>query len=180
MNNRYEIRLTGSGGQGLILAGIIIAEAGLLDGKHAIQTQSYGPEARGGASKAEVIISNEEIDFPKAGEADVLLALTQQAYDIYAKTVKRDGVIIADASIEFDDAKKPARVIHVPIIDTATHALGKGIVANIVALGFLTEFTKVITRESVEKAVLARVPKGTETLNKSALEEGYKLAQQHI
>lgn len=179
MSNRYEIRLTGSGGQGLILAGIIIAEAGLLDGKHAIQTQSYGPEARGGASKAEVIISDEEIDFPKAGSADVLLALTQASYDIYAKTVKPDGVIIADSTIEFDPDKKPARIVHVPIIHTAAQTLGKGIVANIVAIGFISEFTDVVTRDSIEKAVLARVPKGTEALNKSALEEGYKLALQH-
>lgn len=179
MSNRYEIRLTGSGGQGLILAGIIIAEAGLLDGKHAIQTQSYGPEARGGASKAEVIISDAEIDFPKAGSADVVLALTQASYDIYAKTVKPDGVIIADSTVEIDQMNKAARIISVPIIDTATHALGKGIVANIVAIGFISEFTGVVTRDSIEKAVLARVPKGTETLNKNALQEGYKLAQSH-
>ena len=78
-----QIVLTGTGGQGLILAGIILAEAAVLDGKQAIQTQSYGPEARGGASRAEVIISDEAIDYPKVQKADTLLAMSQEAFDKY-------------------------------------------------------------------------------------------------
>jgi 2-oxoglutarate ferredoxin oxidoreductase subunit gamma len=88
MKDRIEIRLGGSGGQGLILGGIILAEAAILDGKNAIQAQSYGPEARGGASKAEVIIADGEIAFPKVQNADVLLALTQKACDKYLSSLK--------------------------------------------------------------------------------------------
>lgn len=176
MDNRIEIRLSGSGGQGLILGGIILAEAAILDGNNAIQSQSYGPEARGGASKAEVIISNEEIDFPKVEKADVLLALTEVAYKKYIKSLKQDGILIADSSISIVDKDAPYKILHVPIIATAADKLGKAMVANIVALGVIEELTKVVKKESLEAAVLRRVPKGTEELNKTALNEGYMLA----
>ena len=179
MNSHIELRLSGSGGQGLILAGVILAEAAILDNKNAIQSQSYGPEARGGASKAEVIMSDEDIDFPKVVSPDYVLALTQVASDKYAKSVSSDGILIIDDEIELPSDLSVNRVIKVPIIKTAIDKVGRGIVANIVAIGLITELTKVVTRESVEKAVLSRVPKGTEDLNKKALEEGYKLAQNH-
>jgi len=176
MFNQTEMRLSGSGGQGLILAGIILAEAAILDGKNAIQSQSYGPEARGGASKAEVIISKDEIDFPKVQKPEYLLALTQVAADKYMETVREDGVIIADSEIVIPSTVKAKKIIQIPILKTATEVIGKSLVANIVAVGAITEITGVITKESVEKAVLSRVPRGTEDLNKKALEEGYKLA----
>jgi len=176
MGNRIEIRLSGSGGQGLILGGIILAEAAIQDGNNAIQSQSYGPEARGGASKAEVIISDEEIDFPKVEEADVLLAMTEIAYKKYIKGLKKDGILIADSSINIGTENKPYRVLHVPIIGTAQEKLGKAMVANIVALGVIQQLTEVVSKESLEAAVLNRVPKGTEELNRTALSEGYMLA----
>ena len=178
MSNHCELRLSGSGGQGLILAGIILAEAALLENKNAIQTQSYGPEARGGASKAEVIISDREIDFPKVQAPDVVLALTQIASDKYIRTVKPDGIVIVDDSIELPADLRAGKVYKLPILDTATEKVGKSIVANIVAIGVLAEITGVVSRKSVEDAVLARVPKGTEDLNRSALREGYELALQ--
>src|SRR5512139_2762594 len=96
---RYEIRLSGSGGQGLILAGVILAEAaGIHDGKYVCQTQSYGPEARGGASKAEVIISDEEIDYPKAMKPDLLLAMNQRSCDTYLFDLKPNGVLVVDST----------------------------------------------------------------------------------
>lgn len=172
-----EMRLTGSGGQGLILAGIIFAEGALLDGNEAIQTQSYGPEARGGASKAEVLISTEAIDFPKVEKPDILLALTQVACNQYGRDIKDSGVLILDDSVETPANLPPAKIVRVPILKTAAEVIGKPIVANIVAIGFITELTKCVSRENIEKAVMARVPKGTEALNQRALEEGYKLAQ---
>lgn len=178
MAAKTEIRLTGSGGQGLILAGIILAEAAISEGLNAIQTQSYGPEARGGASKAEVIISSEEIDFPKVDQADIILTLTQAAAGSYLSTVKADGTAIVDTSVIIPEGLVAGKVLHVPIIDTAKKALGKSIVANIVALGFIAEYSGLVSREAVEKAVLSRVPKGTEELNRNALNEGYKLAHQ--
>ena len=100
MAQRYEIRLAGSGGQGLILAGMILAEAaGIYDGKFVCQTQSYGPEARGGASKAEVVISDAEIDYPKAIQPDVLLALNQKSLDTFTSDLKPGGLLLVDADL---------------------------------------------------------------------------------
>ncbi len=180
MNNHCEMRLSGSGGQGLILAGVILAEAALLDNKNAIQSQSYGPEARGGASKAEVIISDEEIDFPKVISPNYVLALTQVASDKYARTVNSKGMLIIDDEIEIPDDLIVDNIVKVPILKTAVEKVGRLIVANIVAIGLITELTGVVSRESVEKAVLGRVPKGTEDLNRKALEEGYLLAKSYL
>lgn len=177
MNNHAEIRLSGSGGQGLLLAGVILAEAAIMDDKTAIQTQSYGPEARGGASKAEVIISNGDIDFPKVTSPDLVLALTQIASDKYAKSVNDNGILVVDDEVVLDDKYEYGKIVKVPIIKTAVEKVGKSIVANIVAIGVIVELTKLVSRESVEKAILARVPKGTEDLNRKALAEGYLLAQ---
>ena len=177
MSKATEIRLSGSGGQGLILAGVILAEAAILDDKIAIQSQSYGPEARGGASKAEVIISTEEIDFPKVISPNLVLALTQVASDKYAHTVDSDGILVVDEEFILPDTINAKKIVKLPIIQTAIDKVGRNIVANIVAIGLITELTQVVSKESVEKAVLARVPKGTEDLNRKALSEGYLLAQ---
>ncbi|ADL07960.1 2-oxoacid:acceptor oxidoreductase family protein [Thermosediminibacter oceani] len=176
MEERLEIRLSGSGGQGLILAGIILAEAAILDGKNAVQSQSYGPEARGGASRAEVVISDEEIDYPKVTKPQVLLALTNEALNKFKDNLASDGIIIIDSSINKPDT--PYKVIQLPIIETARDRIGKSMVANIVAVGVITALTKVVSREAVEKAVLNRVPKGTEELNKKALYAGFELGEQ--
>jgi 2-oxoglutarate ferredoxin oxidoreductase subunit gamma len=176
MNKHCELRLSGSGGQGLILAGIILADAAISEGLNAIQTQSYGPEARGGASKAEVIISGEDIDFPKVQQPDIVLALTQIAADKYVQGIKDNGIIVVDESIKLPEDLK-AKVYKLPILSTASEKIGKSIVANIVALGILTEFSGVISKESVEASILKRVPKGTEELNKTALQEGFALAK---
>ncbi len=177
MSKQLELRLTGSGGQGLITAGIILAEAALKDNKNAIQTQSYGPEARGGASKAEVIISDESIDFPKVTLPNMVLALTQVACDKYISDISEEGTIIVDDSIVMPEGLKAARILSVPIIQTAKNEVGKEIVANIVALGVIVGITGVVTRESLEKAILSRIPRGTEDLNKMALQKGYEIAE---
>ncbi|MEW9123107.1 MAG: 2-oxoacid:acceptor oxidoreductase family protein [Thermotaleaceae bacterium] len=177
MSKQVEIRLTGSGGQGLILGGIILAEAALLDGKNAIQSQSYGPEARGGASKAEVIISEHEIDFPKVEEADLLLALTQVACDKYAKTIKEGSILLVDSSVKIPESITPCKIIQIPILQTAAETIGKPMVANIVAIGAIQQLLNVVSKESLESAVLSRVPKGTEDLNRRALSEGYRLVE---
>jgi 2-oxoglutarate ferredoxin oxidoreductase subunit gamma len=173
---RYEIRLAGSGGQGLILAGIILAEgAGIYEGKFVCQTQSYGPEARGGASKAEVVISDIDIDYPKAIEPDVLVALNQKSLDTYMLDVKPGGLLLVDADLV---QEAPAsRTVAVPFTRIAREQLGRVMVANIVALGALAQLTGAVTLEGLEAAVLARVPKGTEELNKQALAAGVAAAQ---
>ncbi len=171
---RTEFRLSGSGGQGLVLAGIVLAEAAILDDKNAVQTQSYGPEARGGSSKAEVVIADEDIDYPKATDPDYLLALTTDAYRTYGR-LHGKGIIIADSSVTLDPEIK-AKTVQVPILDTAANVVGKKVVANIVALGVLGGMSKVVRPETLEKAVLNRVPKGTEDLNLKALRAGLELA----
>lgn len=172
---KHEVRLSGSGGQGLLLAGIILAEAAIIDGKNAVQTQSYGPEARGGASKSEVLISEDVIDFPKVRICDVLLALTQKSYEQYNEGLREDGMLIIDSSVKVEAGLKN-KVFSMPIIDTATHVLGKPMVTNIVALGALVEVTKLVSHSALETAVLKRVPKGTEDLNKKALALGIEIA----
>ena len=136
---KHELRLSGTGGQGLILAGIILAEAALLDGKLAIQSQSYGPEARGGSSKSEVIISDTD--------------------SLFVSEVPDFG----------------GKVYELPITHSAREGLGKILFANIVALGALVKLTGVVSAESLEKAVLNRVPKGTEDKNRKALQIGMDL-----
>lgn len=169
-----EIRLSGSGGQGLLLCGIILAEAAILDGKNAVQTQSYGPEARGGASKSEVIISDGDIYYPKVRKPDIFLALTQEAYDKYVGSISKEGVIITDQAVEVSDVKC-AKIYCLPILDTAKNDVGRIMVANIVALGTINEITSLVSPEALERAVLNRVPKGTEELNRKALVAGKEI-----
>ncbi len=169
-----QIRLSGTGGQGILLAGIILAEGAIGAGYNAVQSQSYGPEARGGASKAEVIISSSDIDYPKVTAPDVILALTQEAYDKYAADITAEGMLVLDDAIEVSGSDQ-CQVFKLPIIATARGELGRVIVANMVALGAIIELTKMYDYTFIEAAVLRRVPKGTEELNKKALQTGVKL-----
>ena len=177
MSDRYELRFSGAGGQGLILAGIIMAEAAAIyDGKQALQSQSYGPEARGGASKSEVIISDEPIDYPKATSVDALLALTQEACDKYSGNLKENGLLLLDSDLVKKVPKGKYHVVKFPIINTAKNEVGRTIVANIVALGAMVALTGIVTKESAEKAVLARVPEAFAELNRKAFIAGYDKA----
>ncbi len=174
---RTEVRLAGEGGQGMILAGIILAEAAAIyDGKQAVQTQSYGPEARGGASKSEVVIADGEIDHPEVLDADAVVALSQEACDKYAARVKKGCLVIVDS--EKVKRLPAAGAIGIPISRLAFEKTGKAITANTVALGVLVGLTGVVSRQALEKAVTARAPKGTEEMNRKALEAGYTAAEE--
>ena len=175
MSYRYDIRLSGSGGQGLILIGIILAEAaGIYDGKYVAQTQNYGPEARGGSSKAEVVISDQEIDYPKALKLDVLLAMNQKSCDDYYMDLKPGGILIVDST--FVTQIPSVKAYQIPFTRIAREKFSREMVANIVALGALTKLAAVVSPKAVEMAVLARVPKGTEKLNRDALKAGMSAA----
>ena len=177
MSKRYEIRFSGAGGQGLILAGVIMAEAAsIYDGLQAVQSQSYGPEARGGSSKSEVIISDGPIDYPKATIVDALLALTQEACDKYSHDLKEGGVLLIDSDLVTRQPEGNFNVVAFPITNTAKNEVGREIVTNIVALGAMVALTGVVTREAAEKAVLARVPEAFLELNKKAFNIGYEKA----
>ena len=177
MGYRYEIRLSGSGGQGLILMGIILAEAiGIYDGKYVAQTQSYGPEARGGSSKAEVIVSDEEIDYPEAMKLDLLLAMNQKSCDEFYPDLKPDGLLIVDSTFV---AQLPTpKVFQIPFTRMAREKFKKEVVANIIALGALSQLSPIVTPKAIESAVLARVPRGTGKLNRDALKAGMNAAKQ--
>jgi 2-oxoglutarate ferredoxin oxidoreductase subunit gamma len=177
MGFRYEIRLSGSGGQGLILMGIILAEGiGIYDGKYVAQTQSYGPEARGGSSKSEVIVSDEEIDYPKAMKLDLLLAMSQKSCDEFYGDLKPDGLLIVDST--FVTQIPTLKAFQISFTRIAREKFKREVVANIIALGALTQLTPIVSPKAVESAVLARVPKGTEKLNRDALRAGMVAAKQ--
>lgn len=169
-----EIRLSGSGGQGIILMGIILAEAAIMNGDNAIQSQSYGPEARGGASRAEVIISEGEIDFPKVRKPDILLSLTQEAFDKYIVDLEEGGIVIADEKVKIENTDR-YKIYQIPIMSTTNDILKKPMVANIVALGAFNKITKLVDEEILREAILKRVPKGTEDLNVKAFDMGIGL-----
>ena len=173
---RTEFRLSGSGGQGLLLAGIVLADAAIHEDLNVVQTQSYGPEARGGSSKAEVVISDTDIDYPKCTIPDYLLCLTADSYKAYGPMQQDKGVIIVDSSIQLNPEIK-AKTVSVPIIET-TKKVGKVIVTNMVALGVVGGLSGIVKQGTLEKAVLDRVPKGTEELNVTAIKAGFELASQ--
>jgi len=175
MKDTFKFRFAGSGGQGVILGTIILAEAALNEGYHVVQSQSYGPEARGGSCKAEIIVSRNEIDFPKIETADCLAALTQKALDEYIGSVAPDGVVIIDSSLTAPESWH-GRTEKVDVIATVYDVLKKPVTINIVALGAINAILGVASDEALTEAVLARVPAGTEELNLRALEEGRKLA----
>jgi len=184
MLDRYEIRLSGSGGQGLVLAGIILAEAaGIYQGKNVVQTVSYGPAARGGTSRADVVVSDQEIDYPKAMGVDILLAMTQMASDESISDLKPSGVLVVDSQL-VSQVTYP-RLVKIPFTQIAREKCGREQMANIVALGALSKLIPaisggagVVTQESMEAAVMARIPKGTEKQNRLAFEAGIKAAEE--
>lgn len=173
-----EIILSGTGGQGLILAGQILADAVIKDGKNAVQTQSYGPEARGGASRAEVIISDGEIDYPKVTRPDILLVMSKEALKKFAGSLSENGTLIIDNTYITDQLPTGTNVYAVPYTRIAKENLGKEMFANVVALGALAAITGIVTKESLQTALMSRIPPGSEALNKKALELGWKSAQQ--
>ncbi len=173
--SRAEIRLTGFGGQGIILSGYIIGKAAAIhDKKQATFTQSYGPESRGGACSAQVIISDEPVSYPHLIDPSILVVMSQEAYNKYGPTLRDGGLLIVDEDlVETGDLAGEVRLLSVPATRLAEE-LGRKIVANIVMLGFLAAVTDVVSVEAMREAVRTSVPKGTEELNLRAFERGYE------
>lgn len=172
-----NMTLSGSGGQGLGLAGMIMAEAGILEGKEAIQSQSYGPEARGGASKSDVIIGDEELDYPKVLNPEILLAMSQPAFDKYYGDVAEGAVIVIDSTFVKQPEAAGAKLYALPITKTAKEEVGNPMCASMVALGAISALTGVVSKENLLKAVANRAPKGTAELNCGAAELGYRMGE---
>jgi 2-oxoglutarate ferredoxin oxidoreductase subunit gamma len=175
-SDRIKIRIAGSGGQGVVLASIILAEAAAIhEGYEVCQCQSYGPEARGGFCKAEIVISNEPIDYPRAINLDVLLCLNQSSLDAYQYDLKEEGILIVNAD-QCPNVLR-AKAFSIPFATLARDKVGIPQTMNIIALGAFAAITEIVSPAALKKAVLARAPKGTEKANTKAVEIGVREAQ---
>lgn len=173
--SRHEIRFSGFGGQGIITSGYILGKAAALhDGQHVTLIKSYGPESRGGASSAQIIISDEEINYPRITQPKLLSVMSQEAYAKYSDELAENGLLLIDEDlVELNHPRDDIRVRAIPATRIAESELGRKIVANIVMLGFLAANTDIVSIEGIREAVLSSIPKGTEELNLRALERGY-------
>ena len=172
-----ELRLSGSGGQGVITAAIIFAEAAAACGRKVAQSQSYGPEARGGASRSEVIVSDDVIYHPHVEHPDIVLAMTQAAADKYAGDLDPEkGILIVDSEL-VPNVPAASHIVAVPITTLAIEKIGKALFANIVALGTITRVSGIVPLEAVKTAVSHRVPPHTVDANMQALMVGYEAAE---
>lgn len=171
---RHEIRFSGFGGQGIILSAVILGRgAALYADKYAIQTQVYGPEARGGASMSAVIIDDDPILYPKVRNPDIYCILSQEGFEKYGRNADPDAIMILDSGLVHD--RPTCRYVEIPATLEAKKQLGRDIVANIIMLGALVEVTGVIPKQALEQAILDSVPKGTEELNLNAMRLGFEL-----
>jgi 2-oxoglutarate ferredoxin oxidoreductase subunit gamma len=176
---RHEVRFSGFGGQGIILSAVILGRAAAIyDNKYAVQTQVYGPEARGGASMSAVIIDDAPILYPKVMEPDIYVIMSQQGYEKYGAGARPEAVMLLDPGLVHS---RPGCTWY-PVAATgeAKTTVGRVIVANIVMLGGLVAATGVVSRTAIEKAVLDSVPKGTEELNIKALRRGFELGEKEV
>lgn len=178
MGNRQEILLTGAGGQGLILASIVMAAAAVNDNKNVVQTQSYGPEARGGASMAGVIIDVDTIEYPKVTKPSVLLCMNQVSFNKYLPKVEPGCVIIADSTFVSGTYSDEYNVQLFPITKSAREIIKKEVVANMLALGVINAATNLIDREIFKDSIFQMAPKGSGELNQEAFDLGYKLFEE--
>jgi len=178
-DQRYEVRLSGSGGHGVILACVILARAiGSNPRLNVVQTQSYGPEARGGASRADLVMAEGDIYYPKTMKLDLLLAFTQEACDKYYRDLKPDGVMIVDSNMV---TKVPIQnSFGFPFIRLAREKVGHPMVANVIALGAITALTGIVSREAIKKVVTELAPRGTEEKNLQALQIGFDLINETV
>jgi 2-oxoglutarate ferredoxin oxidoreductase subunit gamma len=172
-----NIRFSGFGGQGIVLSGYIYGVAAVLDGKQALQTQSYGSESRGGGCRSDVIISDADIHELAPPRLDVLIALSQAAYDAYRPALKEGGTLILEDDLVQPGDGAPARTFRIKATDIAHKKFGRKIMANMVMLGFICPILQVVSKDSLEQAILGNVPKGTEEMNQQAFEEGYRLGK---
>jgi 2-oxoglutarate ferredoxin oxidoreductase subunit gamma len=173
---RHEVRFSGFGGQGIILSAVILGRAAVMyDNMYAVQTQVYGPEARGGASMSAVIIDEEPIMYPKVTSPDIYVIMSQEGFVKYGAQAPENAIMLVDSSLVH--SRPQCRCIEIPATREAKEKLGREIVANIVMLGALVTATGVVSETAIEKAILDSVPKGTESLNLKAMKRGFELAR---
>ena len=173
---RIEVRISGIGGQGVVLAGQILGRAAVYDGKNVVQTQSYGAEARGSTAKSEVIFSNNKIGFLAVRKCDILVAMSQTAVDKHLKDLKENGVLIIDSSMVKKIPETKAKIFKIPATETAEKTFGIKICANMIMLGALTNLTKIVSKEAMIKVIEETVSVKTIKTNLNAFKKGLTLA----
>jgi len=171
--SRREVRFSGFGGQGIILAGKIVGKAAAIyDGKHATFTQSYGPEARGGACAAEVVINDQPVHYPHIVDPEALVVMSQGAYNRYVPEFREDGLLLIDTDlVELDEMADGLRILSIPATRIAEE-VGRTLVANIVMLGFVAAVTDLVSVDAMRQAALSSIPPKTIELNTRAFEAG--------
>jgi len=190
MAKRVELRFSGVGGQGAILAGAILAEAAVyFDGKYALQSPTYTAQVRGGATKVDIIISEEPIIFPQTSEINFFLAFAQRSYDRYYggnnpknrffRDLAKDAIILVDSDLVTNFNDPPHKIIKLPILQLALKELGRTVFSNVLALGIVVGITHVVSDDAIKNAVKRRAPRGTEEMNLKALDIGYNFAKEY-
>jgi 2-oxoglutarate ferredoxin oxidoreductase subunit gamma len=177
MPDKIEIRISGLGGQGVVLAGRILGEAAVYSGKNAVQTQSYGAEARGSAAKSEVIISDGKIGFPMVRKCDILIAMSQEAVEKNVKALKEGGLFLIDTTTVRSVPKTEARTLEISATETSTKVLGEKLYANMIMLGALVKITGIVNEESMEKVISNTFPEKLVSINIEAYKKGKELVR---
>jgi 2-oxoglutarate ferredoxin oxidoreductase subunit gamma len=173
------VRISGLGGQGVVLAGQILGRAAAYDGKNVVQSQSYGAEARGSAAKSEVIISEDKIGFPAVRRCDILIAMNQNALDRHFKDLKEDGMLMIDSTYLKKIPRTKAKIFKIPATEHAEKTFGDKIYANIIMLGALTKATSIVSEKAMEKAIRDSVAKKVTNTNREAYKKGKQLIQRN-
>ena len=177
---RVRMVFSGSGGQGVITAAIILAEAAVIhEGLNATQSQAYGAAARGGATRTDIIVSQDEINYPKVIQPNVLVCLTQEAYSNFATIIRPGGLLLTDDRFVKTVRKVDARQVELPMYRQVMEQIGKPIVFNICMLGAVVALTELVKPESIMKVLAQRIPSGFVDMNRKALELGMELGHPH-
>jgi 2-oxoglutarate ferredoxin oxidoreductase subunit gamma len=174
---RCRMVFSGSGGQGIITAAVILAEAAVLyENLNAVQSQAYGPAARGGATRSDIIISDSDINFPKVIQPNVLICLTQEAYNTFYPIIRPGGLLVTDTRFVKTEKKVDAQQRELPMYESIMDKIGKPIVLNICMLGAVISFTEIVKSESIMKILTSRIPSSFLDMNQKALNLGMELA----
>lgn len=174
---RREIRMSGVGGQGIVTMGLVIGRAAALyDKMDVVMTEAYGPEIMGGFSKANVIISDGDIDYPLIDYPDVLLVMSQDGWERDGSFVRKGGLVIFEEDLVDLGDPPDLTCVPIPAIQTADD-LNKRVIANVIMMGAFQKITEIVSEHALETALMDRVPKGTEELNRIALEKGYEMGK---
>lgn len=176
---KKELRLSGSGGQGLLTAGLILSEAATLAGLNVTQTQSYGAASRGGSSRSDVVISDNPIYYPEATNFDALVALTQESMDKFTPFLRENGILIVDTVFVKNHQSMGQKVYALPFTEIAIDKLGSSLPTNILALSFLVKVTKIVSDKCLREAIKAFKPQFAES-NLKAMKLAFKLAEEYF